>query len=532
MTLEELTKLPPVKSVTPKKTSGLTLDELSNIPSSVSPVAPTSPNFFETIGKRASDIVVPSAIRKGLEFVGAPAAELASGALKGAGSTGFGIAKVGEKIADITGLNTALKFIGEKLGVGSLEARVGEKPKALETKTTAEEIGFGAEQLGEFFIPVGGGAKAVSTIEKIAPKASKIARIGAEAIGEGAEYFTKSAAQTGDLEAAAESGAISAAIPPVISVAGKATAPLKKYLSEKIAPRAINSLIKPVAKEFSFGRNPGAGIAAEGIVANTRQGLLDAVTAKKKEVGQEIGNLLKGKTAANKIIDVEPLLAPIDEAITSAAGRGEQGLVNRLTNLRNGLTTEFETITTRTAAGTKEVRAVPRRQRNLQMTPEDARKFKTELGEATRWHGLPFDGELNQVKVAVYRKLDDALDVAVPGIDALNQRYANLLSAEKSVEREAILKERQNLIGLIPAGVGAAVGVGSAVASGDLSIEDAFLAGAAALGVKGLSSPAVKTRVGAALGKLKPEEQQFLTNSLDLIRNLLLSSGVLQGDQK
>ena len=75
------------------------------------------------------------------------------GGLKGSGSTLAGASSVGERI-----LQAPLKVLGmktfEKTGAQELDLQ-----RKLEPVGTAQKIGFGAEQIGEFLIPVGASIK-------------------------------------------------------------------------------------------------------------------------------------------------------------------------------------------------------------------------------------------------------------------------------------------------------------------------------------------------------------------------------------
>lgn len=119
------------------------------------------------------------------------------GAAKGVGSTLYGVGKLTEKaVSPIQkGLDIATSaIIGQEV---KTEPVFGEKPEILKPEGTAQKIGYTAEQLAEFFIPVGGGVKAVGALTKIAPKASGLAKLTAKSVGEGAEMALKTTAQTG-----------------------------------------------------------------------------------------------------------------------------------------------------------------------------------------------------------------------------------------------------------------------------------------------------------------------------------------------
>jgi len=175
--------------------------------------------------------------------------------------------------------------------------RANETPDALKPKNTAQKVGNVIEKTAEFFIPGGAvknankaidagveGLNLASKYGKFGNVAEKVLQTGGKATNEALGAATVTAAQTGgDLHQTGKNAAIAAALPATGALVDTASAPLKKFLSEKVAPRFANSIIRPLSKEFEFGRNPGAGVAKESIKANTMSGYLDAITQKKKE---------------------------------------------------------------------------------------------------------------------------------------------------------------------------------------------------------------------------------------------------------
>jgi hypothetical protein len=144
------------------------------------------------------------------------------GVAKGLGSTVFGIGQLADKVIP-----------------GQLLPE--EKPEFLKPKGTAQNIGFGAEQIGEFFIPAGlavKGAKAIegaSALSKLskAGKAGKIAsgalKLGGKAAIGATEAGAVRAAQTGgDIEEVKTAAKFGAAAPFVAAGVGKAVTGLAK----------------------------------------------------------------------------------------------------------------------------------------------------------------------------------------------------------------------------------------------------------------------------------------------------------------
>jgi len=512
---------------------------------------------------------------------------VALGAAKGVGSTISGIGELGAKVLSPIDKLTGVKPIQS----GDAERSLGELgiKDALTPTNTAQKIGFGAEQIGEFFIPGGAaikGAKAADVAiqgTRLAKTGAEIARgiglgrkgakfganlleggakLGARAGAEALSTGAVTAAQTGgDVKKTLENAALGAAFPLAGAAIGKAVAPVKGFLSSKLPSRFINvSVLKPLEKEFRFGRDPGASVLAEGITANTKDGLFKQIVAKKRELGKLIGEKLGAPAAKGKLINIEPAIAKLDEALEVARKSGEPAYYQRLQAIKKGLTDQLEarggklaskvlTPAERAKVTTQVSKLKAERSRMAQggatrkgldqelaaleqklspeygkkktfLSPEEAALLKTQIGEATKWTNQAFDNEVNQARVAVYRKLNDLIDLAVPGTKSLNARYAGMLSAEKSLERTMNIAERHNIIGLSPL-IGAGIGATVSVASGDTSPEAIIKAMLVGGLIKGVQSPAVLTRMAQALSALKPEERTLVAKVMPLIKNIL-----------
>lgn len=427
--------------------------------------------------------------------------QLVTGAAKGVGSTVSTLGEIGESAMSKTVGRGVQTITGKKVssvGHGGTEEVLGKLgvKDAFTPTTGGQKLGFGVEQIGEFFTPGGAVTKGSKAVEAVAG-AGKLAKYSkglgqtAKVVGESLASGGVSLAQTGDVGEAKTSALLGGAGAAVAPGAQKVAKAFKEYMGEKVAPKVINSLVKPISKEFEFGKNAGAGVVKEGIKANTREGLLTKITERKTALGDEIGGLLD-KVKTN--IDVAPAINKIDDAIKKANKAGDSTLSSRLKEVKQALTSEFDEVTGEVIG-----------KKNMILSPSDARKFKTEIGEAARWTGQAFDNDVNQARVAIYRGINDLIDNVAPGTKALNARFADMLSAERALQRTIDIAERQNIFGLIPAGVGSAVGVGSAIASGDLSpeslIKSAIIGGLATGATKSAASTAAKTKVWAPLAK-------------------------------
>ncbi len=108
-------------------------------------------------------------------------------------------------------------------------------------------------------------------------------------------------------------------------------------IGRSMAPRIINSLIKPLARDFSYGKNPGRAVAEEGITGNSLDDLSNNINQSRQKTGREIGdiaNKLEGKAKVN----IAGSLKPIDDAMEEAAAQNNPTLLKRLTNVKAALT--------------------------------------------------------------------------------------------------------------------------------------------------------------------------------------------------
>lgn len=267
-----------------------------------------------------------------------------------------------------------------------------------------------------------------------------------------------------------------------IGFAGDMASGARGAIVDPVAKGAITKLIKPTAGDLKFGRDPAGAVIKEGITANSLEDLGPKVYEKAREVGQQIDQALQGPSAQGKIIDVKQALKPIDDGMVKALQNGEKAVYDRLRDLKQQLT--------QTWAEDGETGSIkPSGPKNLQLSPLEATKFKRQVGDMTRWTGTdPFETDINAVKADIFSNVKNLVNQAVPEVGPLNQRYADLVSAGKAVERRIPVAARNPEFSL------------GDIASGGVALH---AGGPAAVGVvagrKILSSTAFKTRAAQAL---------------------------------
>lgn len=421
-----------------------TLDELQKMgakPVDTAPPAATPARPLSTFDR----------IRRSVMSEATPVIDMAKGALKGAGSTAVGLIQGQQKIH----------------GKAPMA-----KPAFLEPTNTAQKVGFGAEQIGEFMAPQGAivrGAKALKT-------GSLLANMGIRAGLEAVPAATITSAQTGGDPKAT-------VINTMIAAGFGAAAPLGKAVVDRLPADIFNYMLRPLSKEFRFGKNPGAALVDEGITAASTLELLGKIRIKQSDVGGQLDTVLKAYKGAGKV-DIKGALPIIDDAIKGAAKANDQELANQLVKFRDSITDILVT-----SKDGKIVKTGVRKPTVLD--PLRATDVKRDIGKNTKWTGQAYDNDLNQIKSKVYRFIDSEVDKLVPAAEKLNSRYGNLLSAQHAAERLGTMSPVRLSDFLVLAGVGAHWGVTGALIAAKKGLETVAGASLAATGVRG--APAIAT---------------------------------------
>lgn len=411
-----------------------------------------------------------------------------------------------------TGITKALlpqsleqKFSVDQMGIQALKSGTQQNQtlrQALEARGLAEKIGKTTGDIGTFI--AGGELASAGTAG-----ASKLAQIG----GQVASDVGVTAAQTGgDTKSIKDAAIISTLFPVAGKLAGGVTDFIKAQ-GKEFAPRLINSLIKPVSKTMSFGKNPGRVIAEEGIVANNFDELVQKVSEKKSEFGSEIGQLTNQATKEGKLLDLTDTITPLDEAIAKAkkSPKTNAALINRLENAKSDIITN----------------------RNLlNVTPDDAFIFKDDVSNITKFTDSITDddivnGALTKVYGRIKGKINDAIGDAKSAsgntIQKLQEKYADLTSAEIAAKNRDIIAQRSNVISLPQNVVGMGSALLAAIASGGAAIP-AVLAGAAGVGLeKALGTPRVKTEIAKWLASASSEEKKRLFDAVPALRGAVIN---------
>lgn len=395
-----------------------------------------------------------------------------------------------------------------------------------------------ALQSASLFTPVGGVAGGLTAGARgigLKTGASALGKIGSGLIA-GEVFDVASNLQEGKTGVSALKPGLATGIGGAIPATGVAKNVIGRF-GERQAPRIINSLIKPLAKDFSYGKNPGRAVAESKIVANNFDDLVTKIGQARQSVGEDIGAL--GRRISTKpIVNIQDSLLPLDEAMRTAASQNNTTLLTRLGNVKRALTTVLEPSVD--DAGNIVTKEVGKR-KLTGLTFSEARAMLGEIGDITQFTGNPSDDKaVNMALKKIYGSIkEETLNVA----DKTNplyskqfrintERYADLTSAEVAAKYRDKILERSNLVGLSPQIAGIGTALITMLATGGASTP-AIIAGVTGAVVDKLAStPAFKTRVAALLAKKSPQEVGAIMKSLPWLQKFIPKGGAISpGDR-
>jgi hypothetical protein len=418
--------------------------------------------------------------------------------------------------------------IGEAIGTGIGYALASpEEKKFYDTSTpTKGQLAGSALQSAALFAPVGKIAQGLTTGAKalgIAKGASAIGKIGSGALSGGA-FDVALNLQEGKTGASALTPGLGAGIGAAIPGAGVIKNVAQRF-GHDTAPRVINSLIKPLAKDFSYGKNPGRAVAESKIIANNFEELATKIREVRQATGQEIGALGK-KLSTKPIVDISDSLMPLDEAMRTAASQNNPTLLSRLANVRKAITSILEPQVDDT--GNIVIAEVGKRQMKG-LSFQEARDVLGQIGDITQFTGNPSDDKavnsaLKQIYGAIKQETLSVADELNPALASdfrkLTEKYADLSSAEIATKYRDKILERSSLVGLSPQVAGIGTGLLTLVATGGAATP-AVLAGITGAVIDKLaSSPAFKTRLAALMSQKSPQEAGLLLKKIPALQKL------------
>lgn len=331
------------------------------------------------------------------------------GGAKGAGSTLYNIGKM------VPGISGMLPE---------------QKPEALQPQGMAEKIGFGAEQVGEFFVPGGAIKRGMTGLQAatkaLGPRAASLISLGGRGVLEGAGAGAVTMAQTGgDTQAAAKNAMLAGAVPIGLSVALKGAKPLASKI-EDVVLRPTMADVKGGFKVQNVFKYDVAGSLGQ-----TAKKTHDRITQRAKE----LRTLLKTRN-----VDVDVIQALTDAATDLGANPAKTvGLNSKMSKAVDFWLEELAQV-------------APSGKINL----ADANEIKRSVGKFGAWISGgrdPDSGALEKVSNVFYTKLRTAIEKAGsdPAIKAINSEIGDLIPIEQAVIRRMPVADRNAVISLTDA---------------------------------------------------------------------------------
>lgn len=372
-----------------------------------------------------------------------------------------------------------------------------EKEEKLEPVGVAEKIGQFAGGVAEFALPF-------SKISALTKTKGLLTR----AFSEGVAGGVVGGIQEGELSSARDTAVLNAIFP----IAGKVAAVTKKPIKD-FAPRVINSLIKPLKKDMSFGKNPGRAVSEEGITASSLDELETNINS---VLSQRVDDLNSIYAKSDEIFDLTATLKPIDDAMDVAAKQNNQAVLSRLQNTREALTNKLIRSTDENG---REIIQVGDLRDLTKLNATDALQFKRDIGDITAFTGNPSDDKIVNVALQkIYGNIKGKLNTAIPESVALNEKVADLISAKVATKYRAEIAERGNLITFTPKVIGA----GGLIASFATGNPIPFIVSIGAAGIeKALETPKAKTELAKWLASSSTEQKRELFQKAPFVKAII-----------
>lgn len=436
---------------------------------------------------------------------------------------------LGQKVLDAgTAVTNFLggKAVQETFGAELAKLSASPEEKKYITQPTTKETLGSALQLSSTFIPTGGvagkitqGARALG----IKSGASAVGKLGAGALT-GEVFDIASNLQENKTGADIVKPGLGTALGVVAPLANVTKNAVVRF-GKNQSPRIINSLIKPLAKDFSYGKNPGRAVAEAGIVANNFDDLVTKIQESRQTTGQAIGELGR-KLSTKPIVDIDDTLSGLDDAMRTAASQNNSTLLKRLGDVKKSIVSILEPGVD--DSGNIVINEVGKR-KLTGLNFSEARDVLGTIGDITQFTGNPSDDKVvNSALKGIYGKIKgrtlevaDQLDPTLAKeFRKLTERYADLSSAEVATKYRDKIVERSALVGLSPQIAGIGTGILTMVATGGAATP-AILAGLTGAVVDKLAStPGFKTRLATLLSKKSQTEVNALFQKLPALKNL------------
>jgi hypothetical protein len=190
---------------------------------------------------------------------------------------------------------------------------------------------------------------------------------------------------------------------------------------DKLAGKVVNSLIKPSHREFLFGKNPGMGVAKEGIIATNLESLATKVEQKITTLKEGVQVIRNTPENIYKTIDVSNVREPLVKALGKLS---KTPLTNsqEISGIKDATTDITNLIGSMDKVGLQK------------LTISEGYQLKEAVSSMQKWNRESSLGtEVNKALKQVYHSIDSKIDEAVPELKSLNSRMADLISAKQAI---------------------------------------------------------------------------------------------------
>lgn len=368
---------------------------------------------------------------------------LMSGAAKGVTSTFLGAGKLSNK-AERSFLLPVERFFGKD--TSEREAQLARQNQVadeilasgkLSGETAAESVGKGAEQVAEFFTPLGGAGKAekaLAATEKAAVEAPRLVKL-AKGLGEFLSGTAKAAplasAQAGGNEGEGLMNAAGgqALQQGVAAVGKKVLQPLAGKLWEKLVPLSPGKSAAVAEKGLDIGGSLAETPGTLGIkgVFGSREALKGAVQGEVSRLGGELSKAIDGYAAANpgKTFPTRDLVKAVEESVLDP--KNEKRLMADLGITKKDLSSALDDIGENLA---REAEAY-----GPELTPQALQAMKRDLqavvGKAYDKSavGTPLKSADLIATKSLASEARKVIEGAIPSVGPLNKQMAPLIEA-------------------------------------------------------------------------------------------------------
>lgn len=206
----------------------------------------------------------------------------------------------------------------------------------------------------------------------------------------------------------------------------KALSPQRNKLSGEL----INSIIKPRHKDYMFGKNPGKGVAQEGIWGLNINSIGNKVEKRLNELNTYAKHYRSLPENQTKTVDLSNALDPFYKAMEELGKAPEthKAKINEIDSIVKDLE-----------------KNLPKGLNIKEVPVETAYSIKNIVEGMQKWN-VESQGDhiLNSSLKNVYHNIDASIDTALPELKSINSRMANLISAKQAIRNRAEVLSRSS----------------------------------------------------------------------------------------